>query len=70
MAAMFNFAALLITTLLALGIAVLLDWLLLRAAFRLMESPQPPAQRAVICSGRPELVRGTRQLIRAYEAQR
>jgi hypothetical protein len=67
MAPMFNFAALLITTLLALGIAVLLDWLLLRAAFRLM---QPPAQRAVIWSGRPELVRGTRQLIRAYETQR
>jgi hypothetical protein len=69
MAAIFNFAALLITTLLALGIAVLLDWLLLRAAFRLMESPQPPSPRAVIWSG-PQLVRGTRQLIRAYEPQR
>lgn len=69
MAAMFNFAALLITTLLALGIAVLLDWLLLRAAFRLMQPAQPPVQRAAIWS-RPELVRGTRQLIRAYEAQR
>ncbi|MGA2419277.1 MAG: hypothetical protein ABSG69_04290 [Candidatus Acidiferrum sp.] len=66
MAAMFNFLALLVTTLLALGIAVLLDWLLLRAAFGLM---QPPAPRAVIWSG-PELVRGTRQLIRAYAAQR
>jgi hypothetical protein len=67
MAAMINFAALLITTLLATGVAVLLDWLLLRAAFQLM---QPAAKRAVVWSGPPELVRGTRQLIRAYGTQR
>jgi hypothetical protein len=67
MAAMANFAALLITTLLAVGAAVLLDWLLLQAAFHLM---QPAAKRAVVWSGAPELVRGTRQLVRAYGAQR
>jgi hypothetical protein len=67
MAAMINFAALLITTLLATGAAVLLDWLLLRAAFQLM---QPAAKRAVVWNGQPELVHGTRQLIRAYGTQR
>ena len=67
MAAMVHFMALLITTLLAVGVAVLLDWLLLRAAFHLM---QPVANRAVVWSGGPELVRGTRQLVRAYGAQR
>jgi len=63
MAAILSFATLLITTLLAAGVAVLLDWLLLRAAFQLL---QPAARRAVVWSGQPELVRGTRQLIRAY----
>ena len=67
MAAIMNFAILLTTTLLAAGAAVLLDWLLLRVAFQLM---QPAAKRAVVWSGRPELARGTRQLIRAYGTQR
>ena len=67
MAAMLSFATLLITTLLATGIAVLLDWLLLRAAFQLM---QPAAKCAVVWSGPPELVHGTRQLIRVYGTQR
>ena len=67
MAATINFAALLITTLLATGIAFILAWLLLRAAFHLM---QPAAKPAVVSNGRPELVRGTRQLVRAYGAQR
>jgi hypothetical protein len=66
MAAMVHFMALLVTTLLAVGVAALLDWLLLRAAFHLMQ----PADRAVVWSGGPELVRGTRQLVRAYGAQR
>ena len=67
MAAMIHFTALLITTLLAVGVAALLDWLLLRAAFHLM---RPAADRAVVWSGGPGLVRGTRQLVRAYGAQR
>ena len=67
MAGMINFVALLMTTLLATGVAVLLDWLLLRAAFQLM---RPASKRAVVWSGGPELVRGTRQLLRAYGMQR
>jgi hypothetical protein len=67
MAALINFAALLVATLLATGAAVLLDWLLLRAAFQLM---QPAAKRVAVRSGRLELVRGTRQLVRAYGMQR
>jgi len=66
MAATINFATLLITTLLATGLAFLLDWLLLRATFHLM---QPAAKPAVVSSVRPELVRGTRQLVRAYGTQ-
>jgi len=67
MAAMYNFTALLITTLLALGVAVALDWLLLRVAFHLM---QPSVKRPLAWSAGPELVRGTRQLIRAYGTHR
>ena len=67
MAAIMNFATLLIITLLATGAAVLLDWLLLRAAFQLM---QPAAKRAVVWNGQSELVHGTRQLVRAYGTQR
>jgi hypothetical protein len=68
MTAMMNFATLVMATLLAAGAAALLDWMLLRAMFRLME---PASRRPVKArSQASELVRGTAQLVRAYEAQR
>ena len=45
MMAMMSFATLVIATLLATGLAVLLDWLMLRAAFHLM---QPAARGPVM----------------------
>ncbi|HME13074.1 MAG TPA: hypothetical protein VKF79_09455 [Candidatus Acidoferrum sp.] len=72
---MMSFATLVIATLLATGLAVLLDWLVLRAAFYLMKSAargpvmQPAAQRPVKArSEQGELVRGTAQLVRAFSA--
>jgi|HubBroStandDraft_3_1064219.scaffolds.fasta_scaffold504386_1 hypothetical protein len=68
MTAMMHFATLVMATLLAVGAAVLLDWLLLRAIFRLMA---PAAQRPVkIRVAQIDLARGTAQLVRAYGAQR
>ena len=70
MAAMLSFATLVVATLLATGAAVLLDWLMLRAAFHLMQPRrQRASQRAVVWGGRPELVRGTVQVARAYGMQ-
>ena len=54
-----------LVTLLALGAAALLHWLLLRAVLR---AAQPATIRRA--SARPELVRGTAQLARAYAARR
>jgi len=75
MMAMMSFATLVIATLLATGLAVLLDWLMLRAAFHLMQPAargpvmQPAAQRPVKArSEQGELVRGTAQLVRAFSA--
>jgi hypothetical protein len=68
MTAIMHFATLAMATLLATGAAVLLDWLLLRAIFRLMA---PAAQRPVrVRSAQIDLARGTAQLVRAYGAQR
>jgi len=68
MTAMMHFATLAMATLLATGAAVLLDWLLLRAIFRLMA---PVAQRPVKVRGvQIDLARGTAQLVRAYGVQR
>jgi hypothetical protein len=68
MMAMMSFATLVIATLLATGIAVLLDWLMLRVAFQLL---QPVAKRAVTPQiERGELARGTVQLVRVYGAHR
>jgi hypothetical protein len=67
MAATLNFMALLMATLLATGVALLLDWLMLRAAFYLM---RPAAVRAVGWSRQSELARGTQQLVQAYEMRR
>jgi len=67
MMAMASFATLLMATLAATSIAILLDWLMLRVAFRLME---PARKRAVVWGGRPDLVRGTVQLVRAFGAHR
>jgi hypothetical protein len=52
-------------TILALGAAALLHWVLLRVALRLM---QPASVRPV--PARPQLVRGTMDLARAYAPRR
>jgi hypothetical protein len=68
MMAMMSLATLVITTLLATGMAVLLDWLMLRVAFHWI---QPATQRpARVRSEQSGLVRGTVQLIRAYGTHR
>jgi hypothetical protein len=77
MMAMMSFATLLIGTLFATGVAVLLDWLMLRVAFHLMQPAarkpltQPAVKHPVNARvERGELVRGTAQLVRAYSAHR
>jgi hypothetical protein len=65
MIAMIHFATLVITTLFAAAVAVALNWVLLRAAFSLM---QPATARR--SASRTELVRGTTQLARAFAAHR
>jgi hypothetical protein len=68
MTAMMHFATLVLATLLATGAALLLDWLLLRAMFRLMAPAAREPRRVRSVPG--ELVRGTALLARAYGAQR
>jgi hypothetical protein len=64
MMAIMSLATLVITTLLATGMAVLLDWLMLWVAFHLI---QPAMQRpARVRSEQGGLVRGTVHLVRAY----
>lgn len=65
---MVQFATLLVATVLAVGTAVTLNWILLRVAFQLM---QPAAARRTTPE-RPrwDLSRGTVQVARAYVAQR
>jgi hypothetical protein len=65
---MVQFATLFVTTVLAIGTAVALNWILLRVAFQLM---QPAAARRT-APERPrwDLSRGTAQVVRAYVAQR
>ena len=67
MDAMLQFATLSVATVLAVGTAVLLDWLLRRVAFQLMQpaSSQECAPRSAV-----NLVPGTVQLVRAYGAHR
>lgn len=65
MIAMLNFATLVITTMFAAAVAVALDWVLLRAAFALM---QPATARK--SAGRTELARGTAQLARVFVTHR
>ncbi len=60
MAVMLNFVVLVISTVLAAAAAVALDWVLLRAAFRMM-TPATAARPQRLTS---ELVRGTRELAR------
>ena len=67
MSAMLQFATLSVATVLAVGAAVLLDWLLLRAAFRMM---QPAGQAVRTSRSNMNLVPGTVQLMRAYGAHR
>lgn len=59
MIAMLNFLGLVVFTMLAAFLAVALDWVLLRAAFRLME---PAAGKRPAFGS--ELVDGTRELVR------
>jgi hypothetical protein len=63
-----QFATLFAATVLAVGTAVALNWILLRVAFQLM---QPAAARRTAAE-RPrwDLSRGTAQVARAYVAQR
>jgi hypothetical protein len=65
---MVQFTTLFLATVLALGTAVALNWILLRVAFRMMR----PAAASRTASERPrwDLSRGTAQVVRAYVAQR
>jgi len=65
MVALLSLVTLAVVTILALGAAALLHWLLLRVALRLM---QPASIRPI--PARPELARGTMQLARAYAPRR
>jgi hypothetical protein len=65
MIAMLHFTTLVIATMFAAAAAVASQWLLLRAAFLLM---RPATARRV--SLRTELVRGTRELARAFSVNR
>lgn len=65
MIAMLQFAMLVITTMFAAAAAVGLEWLFLKAAFRMM---RPATARRI--PSRAELVRGTAQLARAFASQR
>jgi hypothetical protein len=62
MIAMMHFTTLVVTTIFAAGVAVLFNWLMLRAAFQLMR----PATARRVTSVRSELVRGTGDLPRAF----
>jgi hypothetical protein len=65
---MVQFATLVGATVLAVGTAVALNWILLRVAFQLM---QPAAARRTAPERlRWDLSRGTAQVVRAYVAQR
>jgi hypothetical protein len=65
---MVQFATLFVATVLAVGTAVSLNWMLLRVAFHLM---QPAVtKRAEPELRRWDLSRGTAQVVRAYVAQR
>jgi hypothetical protein len=65
MNAMLNFTILAIATMFAVAAAAGLNWLFLQAAFVLM---QPATAQRV--SARPDLVRGTTQLARAFASNR
>lgn len=65
MIAMLNFATLVIATMFAAAVALALDWVLLRAAFALM---QPATARR--SPARTDLARGTARLVRVFAAQR
>jgi hypothetical protein len=65
---MAQFATLFMATVLAVGIAISLNWMLLRVAFRLMQPAA--AKRAEPEQPRWDLSRGTAQVVRAYVAQR
>ncbi len=64
MSVILQFATLFVATGFAVGAAVLLDWMMLKAAFRLMRL----AGRVKADRGRAELVSGTVLLVRAYGA--
>lgn len=64
MVAMLNFVTLVVASLLAAATAVAFHWVLLRAAFRLM---QPATVRR--SSMQTELVRGTSELARAFASR-
>ncbi|HJZ63587.1 MAG TPA: hypothetical protein VKD70_04660 [Candidatus Acidoferrum sp.] len=63
-----NFAVLVVSTLFAASAAVLLDWILLQALFRLMRPAavrvSPPKKAASTTAS--ELVHGTRQIARHF----
>jgi hypothetical protein len=65
MIAMLDFATLAIATMFAIATAAGLNWLLLQAAFALM---QPATARRI--APRPDLARGTTQLARAFASNR
>jgi hypothetical protein len=68
MSVMAQCATLFVATVLAVGTAVWLNWILLRVAFQLM--PPAAARRATPERSRWDLSRGTAQVARAYVAQR
>jgi Kef-type K+ transport system membrane component KefB len=64
---MLQFATLLVTTVLTVGTAVFLNWLLLRMVFQWM---QPTSPRERMTRSSVNLVPGTVQLVRAFGAHR
>ena len=61
-----------IVTMFAAGAAVAFDWLLLRAAFRLMKPATAGrvGARPFVTQGKAELVRGTMLLARAFDPRK
>jgi hypothetical protein len=61
-----------IATMFAAGAAVAFDWLLLRAAFRLMKPATAGrvGARPFVAQGKAELVRGTMLLARAFDPRK
>jgi len=72
MTGILQFTTLAVATMFAAAAAVAFDWVLLRAAFRLMKPATAgrATPRRSLAQGKAELVRGTLQLARAFDPRR